>query len=207
MSRADAHTGFVLALAAFEFVMLIWFVLSSSRQLREQRERERAALAASPAVFRIAGGVTPVTREEIARMMADHAVWWTAEDKALALLKSWLSPEQLEQYELFSAFDVTGSDTGKRYRIRHGKAQNVYELDGNGNAISGLCFSPGQLPAGDCMLAQKIALETRESEALAVANRFGVFGAGAREATARQLIYLGFEFRAGRGVLADNVSS
>ena len=130
-------------------------------------------------------------------MMADHAVWWTAEDKALALLKSWLSPEQLEQYELFSAFDVTGSDTGKRYRIRHGKAQNVYELDGNGNAISGLCFWPGQLPAGDCMLAQKIALETRESEALAVANRFGVFGAGAREATARQLIYLGFESQGG----------
>ena len=195
MSWADAATGVLALAAAFEFVMLICLMARRRHLRREAAERERAALAASAAVFGIAGGVAQATPEQIARMMADHAVWQAAEDKALALLKSWLSLEQLEQYELFGAFDVTGSDTGKRYRIRHGKAQNVYELDGNGNAIFGLCFWPGQLPAGDCMLAQKIALETRESEALAVANRFGVLEAGAR-----QLIYFGSTRRTGRGV-------
>jgi hypothetical protein len=39
----------------------------------------------------------------------------------------------------------------------------------------GWCFVPeGGLVAGDVMLAQKIALETNERAALAVANRFAV---------------------------------
>jgi hypothetical protein len=39
----------------------------------------------------------------------------------------------------------------------------------------GWCFVPrGQLVPGDVMLAQKIALETNETAALAVANRFSL---------------------------------
>src|SRR5262249_39210913 len=40
-----------------------------------------------------------------------------AEQKARALLRRWLSPAQLEQYEKKGHFEVVGSDSGKRYRI------------------------------------------------------------------------------------------
>jgi hypothetical protein len=95
-----------------------------------------------------------------------------AQDKGIALLKSWLSPEQLEQYDREQSFDVTGGDSGKRYRIRHGRQMNIEELGADGKKVCGWCFLPeGQLVAGDCMLAQKIALETDERAALKVANK------------------------------------
>jgi hypothetical protein len=50
---------------------------------------------------------------------------------------------------------------------------NVHELDDTGRLKMGWCFIPkGSLAAGDVMLAQKIALETFESGALAVAQKF-----------------------------------
>lgn len=97
-----------------------------------------------------------------------------AEAKGLALLKAWLSREQLAQYESQQSFDVIGGTTGKRYRIHHGRQQNIAELDKSGRRVCGWCFLPeGQLVAGDVMLAQKIALETNEKAALKVANKFG----------------------------------
>jgi hypothetical protein len=42
----------------------------------------------------------------------------SVEQKAVALLQPWLSPEQAEQYSSYRYFEVIGSDTGKRYRIR-----------------------------------------------------------------------------------------
>jgi hypothetical protein len=94
------------------------------------------------------------------------------EQKAVALLQPWLSPEQAQQYRSYRYFEVIGSDTGKRYRIRHGRMMNIDELDSVGKRVCEWCFLPeGQLAAGDVMLAQKIALETFESQALAVANR------------------------------------
>ncbi len=46
-------------------------------------------------------------------------------------------------------------------------------MDAAGRPKAGWCFAPaGYLVAGDIMLAQKIALETDESGALAVANAF-----------------------------------
>ena len=95
-----------------------------------------------------------------------------AEHKALALLGAWLSPTQAEQYNSYRHFEVIGSDTGTCYRIRHGRMMNVDELDSVGKRVCEWCFLPeGQLAAGDVMLPQKIALETFESQALAVANR------------------------------------
>src|SRR5262249_44409539 len=44
-----------------------------------------------------------------------------AEQKALDLLKQWLSSVQLAQYESTGHFDVTGCHSGKHYRIRHGR--------------------------------------------------------------------------------------
>jgi hypothetical protein len=96
-----------------------------------------------------------------------------SEAKAEALLKEWLSPVQLVQYERNRWFEVVGSRTGKRYRIKERQQQNVYELDAKGRPIRGWCFMPkGALAAGDVMLAQKIALETDEQGTMKVALRF-----------------------------------
>jgi hypothetical protein len=95
-----------------------------------------------------------------------------AQQKALTLLCLWLSPEQAAQYNSQEHFDVIGSDTGTRYRIRHGQMMNIDQLDSAGNRVCQWCFAPeGELAAGDCMLAQKIALETFETKVLAIANR------------------------------------
>jgi len=101
--------------------------------------------------------------------------YWEREARGLELLKEWLSPQQFAQYDAKSYFEVTGCHSGKRYRISHGTSMNIHELDGAGCPCVGWCFAPkGYLVAGDVMLAQKIALETDERGALAVANKFFV---------------------------------
>src|ERR1700704_5631382 len=73
-----------------------------------------------------------------------------AEMRGLRLLSEWLSPEQLAQYHARNYFDVTGCHSGKRYRIRHGTATNIYELDDAGDPTAGWCFVPRDyLVAGD----------------------------------------------------------
>ena len=96
-----------------------------------------------------------------------------SELRGLKLLREWLSQEQLMQYDAHNYFEVIGCHTGKRYRICHGTATNVFELDGAGLPREGWCFVPNdRLVAGDVMLAQKIGLETDERGALATANNF-----------------------------------
>jgi hypothetical protein len=95
-----------------------------------------------------------------------------AAEKAEALLMEWLSPAQLAQFESNGYFDVTGSHSGKRYRIRRKEHRNIDELDGSGARVAVWCFGPeGYLPVGDIMLTQKITLETNEQAALVIANR------------------------------------
>jgi hypothetical protein len=95
-----------------------------------------------------------------------------AEEKALALLLSWLSPEQAQQYNSQRHFEVVGSDTGTRYRILHGHMANIDQLDATGKKVCRWCVVPtGSLAAGDCMLAQKIALEAFETKVLSISNR------------------------------------
>ena len=96
----------------------------------------------------------------------------TAEEKGLALLRQWLSPAQLAQYEKDGYFEGMGGESGKHYRIRPTRQMNVDELDQHGARTAAWCFGPeGELPIGDVMLAQKIALENDEMAALALANR------------------------------------
>lgn len=104
-------------------------------------------------------------------------VWFWSENNAethgLTLLREWLSPEQLAQYYAKGYFDVAGCYTGNRYRIHHGTAMNVHEIDHAGRPRIGWCFVPDTyLVAGDVMLAQKIALETDELGALVLAKQF-----------------------------------
>jgi hypothetical protein len=97
----------------------------------------------------------------------------TPETRGKRLLRRWLSAEQRAQFDALGFFDVVGCNTGKRYRIHYGQSANIREIDEAGNPKMGWCFVPkGYLVAGDVVLAQKIALETDELAALAVANRF-----------------------------------
>jgi hypothetical protein len=97
------------------------------------------------------------------------------EARGRALLKEWLSAEQRRQFEATNSFEALGSHTGKRYRILYGTATNILELDEASRPVAGWCFIPrGYLVAGDVMLAQKIALETDEPAALAIARRFPI---------------------------------
>jgi hypothetical protein len=96
-----------------------------------------------------------------------------AQERGLKLLRDNLTPLQRQQYEKFGYFDVLGGNTGKRYRIRHGRQMNIDQLDKNGRRVCGWCFFPqGNLVSGDIMLAQKMALELYEVETLRIANRY-----------------------------------
>ena len=98
----------------------------------------------------------------------------TREARGWRLLRDWLSPDQRAQFDDNDYFEVVGCDSGRRYRIYNCKLMpNVHEIDDAGRSKVALCFAPsGQLVAADVMLAQKIALETNERSALAIANRF-----------------------------------
>ena len=97
----------------------------------------------------------------------------TSDARGLRLMRHWLSPDQRAEFDDSGSFEVVGCDSGKRYRIYRGTASNVFELDDAGRPRLCWCFVPlGELVSGDVMLAQKIALETNENAALAVANRF-----------------------------------
>jgi hypothetical protein len=89
---------------------------------------------------------------------------------SMQLLKENLSAAQREQYKRCNYFDVIGGVTGRRYRIRQGHQMNVEQLGDTGGRVRLLCFMPeGCRWVGDVMLAQKIALELFETEALKIA--------------------------------------
>ena len=111
------------------------------------------------------------------RSLPDRSTRWpslglsNAEPRSTGLLVQHLSPVQRAQYAAQGHFDVTGGDTGRHYRIMRGYQMNVEELDARGQRRRLLCFLPeGRVPVGDIMLAQKVALELFEFEALKVAH-------------------------------------
>ncbi len=96
-----------------------------------------------------------------------------AHDRGMQLLAENLSPAQRAQLKKHRHFDVIGGETRRRYRIRLGWQANVKLLDRKGREVRALCFLPrGNLVIGDILLAQKVALELFESDALKVANKF-----------------------------------
>jgi len=111
--------------------------------------------------------------------LRDFCSWWSLEplgdkkahQQGLRLLRQNLSPSQRNQLELLNYFDVVGGKTGALYRIHLGDRMNIAQLDANGERVRGLCFLPkGGLPVGDTMLAQKVALELFEIDALRAAT-------------------------------------
>ena len=92
--------------------------------------------------------------------------------RSMQLLKENLSTAQREQYERCNYFEVIGGTTGRLYRIRQGHQMNVEQLGETGGRVRLLCFMPkGCRWVGDVMLAQKIALELFETEALRIARK------------------------------------
>lgn len=122
--------------------------------------------------------------------LAQYAVQRKSHDRALILLKQWLSPAQLACYEQFGFFEVTGSDSRRVFRIHFGTQANIEELNELGLPVCRWCLVPvGNLAAGDVMLAQKIALETNEPAALSAANRlFGPMNSRRVRAARRQAL-------------------
>ena len=127
----------------------------------------------SASTFDSSFGAWPMSRNGI---VARTLLSKDAQTRAIQLLKQHLTPAQREQYEKRGHFYVTGGDSGRLYRIRHGVQMNVEQLDRMGRRIHVLCFMPeGGLAIGDVMLAQKIALELFETEALQIANKMPPF--------------------------------
>jgi hypothetical protein len=121
---------------------------------------------------RVGASLAQYIREVQAAGERYRARFATREERGVNLLREWLSPEQRAQFDAKRYFDVIGCDSGKRYRIHYGETTNVHELGDDDLPSVGWCFMPeGSLVAGDVMLAQKIALDTHEYRALAVANR------------------------------------
>ena len=88
------------------------------------------------------------------------------------LLLENLSPTQRQELLRYGHFHVIGGKTKRRYRISKGRQLNVHQLDDHNRRVCIWCFYPaGNLVEGDVMLAQKLALELFEEEALSAANR------------------------------------
>jgi hypothetical protein len=110
-------------------------------------------------------------RERLRGILVDDS-----QTRGIKLLREWLPATQRAQFDVDGHFEVIGCHTGKRYRILQGTYMNVHEIDGAGDPLVCWCFFPDDhhLARGDVMLAQKIALETDELAALAVANKFPI---------------------------------
>lgn len=97
--------------------------------------------------------------------------------RSIRLLREWLTPDQRAQFAHNGFFDAVGGETGQLYRIYPAASMNVVLLDHRKKESRGLCFLPrGELPVGDVMLAQKLALEQCELEVLTVGRQFSPRG-------------------------------
>jgi hypothetical protein len=128
--------------------------------------------------------VLKMTQAEAAieKREADEAAGRRRDECAWALFKSWLTPQQLAEFNVERYFSVRGR-SGRWYRIYPTTAYNVVPLDKDGMLERGAyCVTPfvppdqvvswlyRSLPLGDHLLAQKIWLETDDEATLTDAN-------------------------------------
>lgn len=98
-----------------------------------------------------------------------------AAERSRELLVACLTPAQRAEFARRHAFTVRGS-SGKRYRIAFGTTANVEVLGERGEVEHRLCAGPTRLSTCAVMLAQKLMLESRESEFLRIAVRHPAIG-------------------------------
>ncbi len=104
-------------------------------------------------------------RDEQNRLLREENA---AKDKAIVLLKSCLTPQQLEEYEKKKHFHLHVGD--RVYRIEQGSHGNVKLIDKDGKIKRSFCIQPRGVPEGDAMLAQKLLLQTDEKAFYESAN-------------------------------------
>ena len=98
-----------------------------------------------------------------------------AERRAEDLLVEHLTAKQQEQYLKSRSFTVKGGTTGYTYLITPCRAMNIYRLGRCGEKRELLCFHTTYIvPVADNMLAQKIMLESSETECLTLAKKWPV---------------------------------
>ena len=97
------------------------------------------------------------------------------EARAHELLLEFLDESQKKEYLAKNYFhlEILDGKTSevKRYRIEKGFAGNVRRVDASGKILKRYCIHPiERVPDEDCMLTQKLLLETDEEQFLRVAN-------------------------------------
>jgi len=134
----------------------------SSRQFREPTAEELQAQLRQEQEYR--------ARAE-ARMLEQKQ----AKEKAEALLREFLSAEQIEALEKRNAFQlesISKDGSRKRYEIQRGRQGNVFLLDQKGERVEKYCIHPSEfVPDADTMLTQKLLIEGNEELFLKTANR------------------------------------
>lgn len=109
-----------------------------------------------------------LTPEELAEREKKRA---EAARRGRKLLLSHLSAVQKAEFRRLERFHVV-SRSGRRYRIRLGRARNVDLLRADGSIEAVFCIQPEQdVPDEDTVLAQKLLLECAEDDFLRIANK------------------------------------
>jgi hypothetical protein len=117
------------------------------------------------------GSIQPESEEERQRREEASRRREAATARADELLKTLLTPEQVDELDKLSCF-IVKAQSGKFYRIKRGRMHNIEELDTERQATATLCAHPNRaIPNADTMLAQKLMLESAEAEFLRIANR------------------------------------
>jgi hypothetical protein len=95
--------------------------------------------------------------------------WKEAQKRAEELLRSCLTPQQVEELDQKHHFHLLVGT--RKYRVNRGRTRNIELIDEQGKVVKRLCAHPQDLvPDADTMLAQKLMLETNEQEFLKIAN-------------------------------------
>lgn len=100
-----------------------------------------------------------------------------ARERSGVLLVASLNTEQRLQLARTRGFTVR-APSGRRYRIGFGTVANIEAVGEDGEPYYRLCAGPLALPTPTVMLAQKLMLETREAEFLAIARFTAIEEAG-----------------------------
>jgi len=109
---------------------------------------------------------------ELVKAQAEHQAKQKAvKEKAERLLCEHLTEEQEQAWKENRAIFVTAK-SGRRFKIKEGRAGNIEEINTEGKAIRSFCVhvEPHNVPDADNVLAQKLALEHNEEALLRVAN-------------------------------------
>lgn len=115
---------------------------------------------------------TAAQQQEFIAAEAERA---NARARAQMLLRESLSEQQrmeLAEKGYFHLDVLSANGERRRYRIRRGRAGNVQRVSLDGSQVlKTLCIHPRMMvPDEDTMLAQKLLLEAREEDFLAIAN-------------------------------------